>query len=158
MYEFNYRRANSVFDAVESSARAEDASYLAGGMTLIPVLKFRLAGPSDVIDLAGLSDGSLGDFRGVRVSDRFIANATKAESFGHVVGSGLQPLIIEHQVLGTHMFQKEFSVVGTRGGIPKEMECGVSVDIGIEWPEFLFPDHILSSLSSMYGTGNSGFT
>ena len=56
MYEFNYRRANSVFDAVESSARAEDASYLAGGMTLIPVLKFRLAGPSDVIDLAGLSE------------------------------------------------------------------------------------------------------
>ena len=56
MYEFNYRRANSVSDAVASSAQSDDASYLAGGMTLLPVLKFRLAGPSDVIDLAGLGE------------------------------------------------------------------------------------------------------
>ncbi len=62
MYEFNYRRASSVSDAVESLAGCDDASYLAGGMTLIPVLKFRLAGPSDVIDLAGVSE-----LKGIRV-------------------------------------------------------------------------------------------
>ncbi len=64
MYEFNYRRASSVFDAVASSAKCDDASYLAGGMTLIPVLKFRLAGPSDVIDLA-----DIGELRGIRTDD-----------------------------------------------------------------------------------------
>ena len=56
MYEFNYRRASSVSDAVESLAQSDDATYLAGGMTLLPVLKLRLASPRDVIDLAGLSD------------------------------------------------------------------------------------------------------
>ena len=61
MYEFNYRRASSVSDAVASSGQSDDASYLAGGMTLIPVLKFRLASPSDVIDLAGL-----GELKGIR--------------------------------------------------------------------------------------------
>ena len=56
MYDFNYRRANSVFDAVESAGQADDASYLAGGMTLLPVLKLRLANPSDLIDLGGLAE------------------------------------------------------------------------------------------------------
>ena len=64
MYEFNYRRASSVSDAVASLAQSDDASYLAGGMTLIPVLKFRLAGPSDVIDLAGL-----GELKGIQAGD-----------------------------------------------------------------------------------------
>lgn len=64
MYEFNYRRASSVSDAVASLAQSDDASYLAGGMTLIPVLKFRLAGPSDVIDLAGL-----GELKGIQTGD-----------------------------------------------------------------------------------------
>ena len=68
MYEFNYRRASSVSDAVASLAQSEDASYLAGGMTLIPVLKFRLAGPSDVIDLAGL-----GELNGIRTGDGAVA-------------------------------------------------------------------------------------
>ena len=68
MYEFNYRRASSVSDAMASLAQSEDASYLAGGMTLIPVLKFRLAGPSDVIDLAGLSE-----LKGIRTGDGAVA-------------------------------------------------------------------------------------
>ena len=80
MYEFTYRRASSVSDAVDSSAQCDDASYLAGGMTLIPVLKFRLAGPSDVIDLAGLSE-----LKGIRVEDGAVvvgAMATHAEVAG----------------------------------------------------------------------------
>ena len=61
MYDFSYRRAGSVSAAVAASAQADDAAYLAGGMTLIPVLKLRLANPSDLIDLGGL-----GELRGIR--------------------------------------------------------------------------------------------
>ena len=61
MYDFSYRRAGSVSAAVAASAQADDAAYLAGGMTLIPVLKLRLANPSDLIDLGGLSE-----LRGIR--------------------------------------------------------------------------------------------
>jgi len=56
MYNFNYQKAGSRDEAVSAHSSADDASYLAGGMTLIPTLKQRLAQPSDVIDLAGVSD------------------------------------------------------------------------------------------------------
>jgi carbon-monoxide dehydrogenase medium subunit len=52
MYEFTYQRATSVDDAQAKQSQADDGTYVAGGMTLIPTLKQRLANPSDVIDLA----------------------------------------------------------------------------------------------------------
>ena len=54
MYDFNYHRPRDVEDAVRLRASAEDGVYLAGGMTLIPTLRLRLASPSDVIDLSGI--------------------------------------------------------------------------------------------------------
>ena len=56
MYQFNYRKASSVENAADLRADADDGVYLAGGMTLIPTLKQRLAAPSDVIDVGGLDD------------------------------------------------------------------------------------------------------
>lgn len=54
MYEFNYQRPGSLTDAVNSIKSADDATLLAGGQTLLPTLKQRLAMPSDLIDLAGI--------------------------------------------------------------------------------------------------------
>jgi len=56
MYEFNYHRAESVADAVDKIKAAEDGKLVAGGMTLIPTLKQRLASPSDLVDLSGAGD------------------------------------------------------------------------------------------------------
>ncbi len=56
MYDFNYQRAASVDDAIGKYAAADDARYLAGGMTMVPVLKQRLDQPSDLVDLGGLDD------------------------------------------------------------------------------------------------------
>jgi carbon-monoxide dehydrogenase medium subunit len=63
MYEFEYHRAGSVKDAVATRAGASDGAYLAGGMTLLPTMKQRLASPSDLIDLA-----KIGDLKGITVS------------------------------------------------------------------------------------------
>jgi carbon-monoxide dehydrogenase medium subunit len=52
MYETIYHRASSVDEAAALFKKASDAKYLAGGHTLLPVMKQRLAQPSDVIDLA----------------------------------------------------------------------------------------------------------
>jgi carbon-monoxide dehydrogenase medium subunit len=52
MYETTYHRPSSVDEAAALFAKGTDARYLAGGHTLIPVMKQRLAAPSDVIDLA----------------------------------------------------------------------------------------------------------
>lgn len=54
MYEFSYHKPATADEAVQLFAQAEDPMYLAGGMTLIPTLKQRLAQPSDVIDLGGI--------------------------------------------------------------------------------------------------------
>ncbi len=59
MYRFEYQKASSVEDAASKRSAADDATYLAGGMTLIPTLKQRLASHSDLIDLAGI-DGLAG--------------------------------------------------------------------------------------------------
>ena len=56
MYNFNYQKAGSRDDAVSARSSADDGTYLAGGMTLIPTLKMRLAQHSDLIDLAGIGD------------------------------------------------------------------------------------------------------
>ena len=54
MYTFDYHKPTSLADAAELKANADDGVYLAGGMTLIPTLKQRLAAPSDVIDLGNI--------------------------------------------------------------------------------------------------------
>jgi carbon-monoxide dehydrogenase medium subunit len=51
MYETTYHRPSSVDEAAGLFAKGSEAKYLAGGHTLIPVMKQRLAAPSDVIDL-----------------------------------------------------------------------------------------------------------
>jgi carbon-monoxide dehydrogenase medium subunit len=56
MYEFTYHRPSSLAEAVALRAGAPDSQYLAGGMTLLPTLKQRLASPTDLIDLAGTPD------------------------------------------------------------------------------------------------------
>jgi carbon-monoxide dehydrogenase medium subunit len=53
---FDYIRPSGLAAARDAFAEAGDARYLAGGQTLIPVLKQRLAQPSAIIDLGGVSD------------------------------------------------------------------------------------------------------
>ena len=55
MYAFDYHKPASLQEASDLMASADDGAYLAGGMTLIPTLKQRLAAPSDVVDLAGIA-------------------------------------------------------------------------------------------------------
>jgi carbon-monoxide dehydrogenase medium subunit len=54
MYDFAYQKPSSLADAVKALRADADAKALAGGMTLIPVLKQRLNRPSVVVDLAKL--------------------------------------------------------------------------------------------------------
>jgi carbon-monoxide dehydrogenase medium subunit len=55
MYDFNYQRPKSVDEAAKALTKAEDGMLLAGGHTLLPTMKQRLAAPSDLIDLAGVA-------------------------------------------------------------------------------------------------------
>lgn len=61
MYNFDYQRPQSVADAAKAIGGKEEAKLLAGGMTLIPTLKQRLAKPSDLVDL-----GRIAELKGIK--------------------------------------------------------------------------------------------
>jgi carbon-monoxide dehydrogenase medium subunit len=71
MHDFQYHRPASAADAAGLLASRSEAKIVAGGMTLIPTLKQRLAQPSDLIDLGGIAE-----LRGV-----------KAEGAGITIGA-----------------------------------------------------------------------
>ena len=59
MYDFNYHRPSSLDEVKKILGDNDEAKLLAGGMTLLPTMKMRLASPSDLVDLSkieGLAD------------------------------------------------------------------------------------------------------
>jgi carbon-monoxide dehydrogenase medium subunit len=52
MYTFAYHRPTTLRQALNLLAKTEDAKLLAGGHSLIPVMKLRLAKPTAIIDLS----------------------------------------------------------------------------------------------------------
>lgn len=56
MYAFNYHRPSSLADAAKLLGSASDGKFIAGGQTLLPTLKNRLASPSDLVDLGGIAE------------------------------------------------------------------------------------------------------
>ena len=64
MYAFTQHRPTTVRQAANLLAKQEEAKLLAGGHTLIPTMKLRLAGPKHIVDmsqieeLAGIEEGA----------------------------------------------------------------------------------------------------
>ena len=54
MYPFTYHRPASLDDARALIAASEDGRPLAGGMSLLPTMRFRLASCADLVDLNGI--------------------------------------------------------------------------------------------------------
>lgn len=63
MYQTSYHRPSSVAEAASLLASAEEAKLLAGGQTLLPTMKQRLAAPKTLIDL-----GRIAELKGISVS------------------------------------------------------------------------------------------
>src|ERR1700733_1203067 len=56
MYETIYHRPSSLAEPAAMFAKGSESKSLAGGHTLLPVMKQRLASPSDVIDLGRIKE------------------------------------------------------------------------------------------------------
>ena len=56
MKPFQFHRPGSVADAVALVKKASQGKFLAGGQSLLPVLKLEMAEPSDLVSLAKLAD------------------------------------------------------------------------------------------------------
>ena len=64
MYAFDYKNPSSLSEATDMLRSSEDGQLIAGGHTLLPTLKQRLASVSDLIDLASVSE-----LKGISVGD-----------------------------------------------------------------------------------------
>ncbi|MDA8080124.1 MAG: xanthine dehydrogenase family protein subunit M [Actinomycetota bacterium] len=53
---FDYAKATSVADAISILSSVDDAKLLAGGHSLLPLMKLRLASPSMIVDIGSLTD------------------------------------------------------------------------------------------------------
>lgn len=111
MYEFNYTRAVSVENALECLEAAEDGKLVAGGMTLLPTMKQRLAAPSHLIDIGGLES-----LQGVSVENgRMVIGAMTTHA--HVADStALQEAIPALADLAGHIGDPAVRNRGTIGG------------------------------------------
>jgi carbon-monoxide dehydrogenase medium subunit len=54
MRDFQFHRPGSVEEAIAAMTAASDGKFLAGGQSLLPVMKLELAAPSDVVSLSGI--------------------------------------------------------------------------------------------------------
>ena len=111
MYEFNYTRATSMEDALKNLEAAEDGKLVAGGMTLLPTMKQRLAAPSDLIDIGGLES-----LQGVSAQDGGIvigAMTTHADVAGSTVLQDAIPALAD---LAGHIGDPAVRNRGTIGG------------------------------------------
>ena len=91
MYETNFHKAATAQEAAALLNSSDDGKILAGGQTLIPTMKQRLADPTDVIDLSGAAD-----LRGVTIAGDQVtigAMTTHAEVAGHTALAALCPSI-----------------------------------------------------------------
>ncbi len=109
---FVYHRPKSVAEAVTMLADlGEDARPLAGGHSLIPMMKLRLASPEHLVDLAGL-----GDLKGIRSegSDIVIgAMTTQHELIASDLLAAKVPILRETSLL---IADPQVRYVGTVGG------------------------------------------
>ena len=66
--KFEYHRPETIMEAMDLLSRlGDDARPLAGGHSLIPMMKMRLASPSHLVDLQGLKD-----LRGIQIGPKRI--------------------------------------------------------------------------------------
>ena len=54
MQDFDFQRAGSVSDAQEAVRSATEGKFLAGGQSLIPLLKLEMAAPDRLVSISGL--------------------------------------------------------------------------------------------------------
>jgi carbon-monoxide dehydrogenase medium subunit len=111
MYAFEYHRPTSVDEAAKLLGKSEDASPLAGGQTLLQTLRQRLAQPTDIVDLRGVSE-----LRGIQADgNRVVIGAmTPHNEVAHSdeVRKAIPALAVLAEGIGDHQVRN----VGTIGG------------------------------------------
>jgi carbon-monoxide dehydrogenase medium subunit len=109
--DFDYVAPTSIGDAVRSLAGDPDAKVLAGGQSLIPLLAFRLAGPSLLVDLARIEELAGASERDGVITIGAMTRQRRAEGDPLLVAGC--PLLVESL---KHVGHRQIRSRGTVGG------------------------------------------
>ena len=83
MYEFKYHRPATVRQAANLLVKNEDAKVIAGGHTLMPVMKQRLASPPHLVDLSHIEGLDGIEMKGRSLVDRRHRQPWRGCDLGH---------------------------------------------------------------------------
>ena len=111
MYNFNYQRPGSVADAVSAVKSADDGQFLAGGQTLLPTLKQRLAMPSDLVDLADIAE-----LQGISVAGGTVVIGAMTRHADVAASAEIQAKIPALAALASDIGDRQVRNRGTLGG------------------------------------------
>ena len=164
---FTYHKAESIEDAVRRIAENPEAKILAGGHSLVPAMKLRLAAPGELVDITGLQELktlSIGDSVeiGALVTYREIAAHEQLNSLLPIFGKAIEHLG-DRQVRARGTFGGSIAhadpaadltaVLLALGGEVHATGSNGSRSIPVEeyfidlWTTALEPDEILTSIS-----------
>lgn len=111
MYDFTYHRPKTIQEALALLEQSPNGRFLAGGQTLIPSLKHRLASLSDLVDLADIPD-----LRGIK-RGRNGVTITAMTSHAEIAGSQLvREAIPALAALAGQIGDRQVRNMGTMGG------------------------------------------
>jgi carbon-monoxide dehydrogenase medium subunit len=109
MHGFDYRRPTSLAEAL-AQLQDEEARPLAGGMTLLPTMKQRMAQPETLVDLAGIPGLSGIERRGdvliigAMTRHRLVAESPEVRAFApalaHLAGNIGDPMVRNRGTIG----------------------------------------------------------
>jgi carbon-monoxide dehydrogenase medium subunit len=111
MYDFQYHRPKSVADAVAALKKASDGKLIAGGQTLLPTLKQRLAQPSDLVDLSGVAE-----LRGIKVEGNAVVIGAMAKHAEVSASAEVRKAIPALAALASEIGDAQVRNMGTLGG------------------------------------------
>ena len=111
MYSFAYVKPGSLKEVGEFLKKNPDARPLAGGMTLIPTLKARLAQPTHLVDIGGLEE-----LKGIEVKDEKLTIGAGTRHYDVAKSSKVREAIPALAHLAEHIGDPAVRNAGTIGG------------------------------------------
>src|SRR5258708_17366173 len=111
MYAFSYQRASEAQDGVAALQEDSDAKYLAGGQSVLPTMRLRLAQPSQLIDVTRIAA-----LKEIKVDAKTVTVGAAVCHANVANHADIQRVLPSLAGLAAHIGDRQVRELGTIGG------------------------------------------